>query len=820
MESLARDLRYALTIMARNRGFAATTLLTLALGIGMTTAVFSVVHGVLLKPLPYPGADRLVRVWEEHPGGTPITTDRWISNRTFHAWTERGRTLDVLGGYGTYESTVAVNHDAHRMFGARVSPALLGAVGAKPVAGRLFSADEGEEGRSGVILISHHMWTEAFGSNAQAVGQPVRVDGESRTIVGVLASDFYFPDRRARFWLPYVVPRVSADPQLSQRTSALSAIARVAAGATAAQVEAEGTLYARSVPVTMATQLLFGKGGPPSVHAVSLASDMTASVRPALLVLAAAVGCILLIACINVANLFLSRGVARQRELALRAAIGAGATRLVRQLLTEAVVFSVAGGILGLALAWAFVRLLPHLAPAQFPRVDDVRIDPQVLLAAAGAVLLTTLASGLLPAIRGARFDVFGSLHGGDGAVAGGFRGRRARRTRDVLLLVEAAFAVTLLVCAGLLARSFVRLIHVDPGYAPEHVLTVRVHMPTGATPDRVAGFIETAVAALRAAPGVRAAGASNMMPLVPMTAMGTFTLPADARRDTPTQTRQLSYTVTPGYGEAIGLRLRQGRLFDHLDVSSGVRAMIVNDEFARRYLDNAPAIGLRFRNLFPTDANRETEIIGVVGTVLKDGHDRRPEPEVYFVQGPPESRIAGAVNFVVRTAAEPALLAPMVRKTIGSIDRAVIIERVEPLTDRLSVSVAQPRFAATVVVIFAVTALALASIGLYGVLSYAVSQRRRELSLRAALGASRGHMLRLVIGEGLSVTAAGLAVGLAAAAALTRWMQSILFGVTPLDAVSFTAAPVILMIVAFGACLRPALRAARSEPAAALRSE
>jgi ABC-type antimicrobial peptide transport system permease subunit len=449
----------------------------------------------------------------------------------------------------------------------------------------------------------------------------VVVDGDPNTIVGVLAAGFAFPDRRARFWTPYIVQRVSADPAQSRRTSGLSAIARLAPGATAAQVEAEGTAAARSVPITMSTQLLFGKGGPPIVHARPLIADMTGDVKPALVLLAAAVACVLLIACANIANLFLSRGIARQRELAVRAAIGAGRGRLARQLLIESFVLSAGGGLLGLALAGSLLRLAVILAPARFPRLDDVQIDASVMAFAAVASVVTALVSGLVPALRGARFDLAASLHGGDGATAGGFRGLRARRMRDGLLVAESAFAVMLIVGA-------------------------------------------------------------------------------------------------------------------------------------------------------------------------------------------------------MRTAGDPAALAALLRKTIRDVDRTVIVERVEPLADQVSTSMAQPRFATSVLITFAVVALALASVGLYGVLSYAVSQRRRELGLRAALGAGRGDLVALVLREGLLVTALGLALGLAGAAALTRVMQGLLFGVAPLDAVSFAAAPAMLVPVAIVACLLPAYRAARIDPAEALRAE
>jgi putative ABC transport system permease protein len=527
-----------------------------------------------------------------------------------------------------------------------------------------------------------------------------------------------------------------------------------------------------------------------------------------------------LIACANVANLLLSRGVARERELAVRAAIGAGRRRLARQLITEAALFAVLGTIGGLGITWALVRVLPAMAPARFPRLEDIHVDIRVLALAAASALVATLVSGVLPAIRGARLDVFESLHGGGAASGGGSRGSRVSRYRDILLGSEAAFAALLLVGAALFARSLIRLTHVDAGYTADHVLTARALLPRSASPDRAALLIDRVLTASRSLPGVSAAGAGTMMPLLPNTAMTSFTIPAAVSADGVIQARQITYVVTPGYAEAVGLRLQQGRLFNEGDVGAGIRPMVVNDEFVRRYFPNATVIGRRFRNLYPSDPPMDTEIIGVVGAVLKDGNDRRPEPEVYFVHGTGNRRIVGAVNFVMRTSVDPSTLAAAVRAVIHDTDSTATIGTIEPLADRLSVSIAQPRFATTVLIAFAGTALLLASIGLYGVLSYAVSQRRRELGVRAALGASRAQLLYLVVTEGLSVTLIGLVVGLVASAALTRYMQAALFGVGPLDPTSFVAAPVALMVVAMAACLRPAIRAASVDPAGALRTE
>jgi putative ABC transport system permease protein len=816
---LVDDAKYGLRMMRRHPSFSVSALLTLALGIGATSTVFSVVYGVLLRPLPYPSAERLVRVWEEHPGGTTMGGERWISNRTYWAWSERPRTIDVLGAYGTFAATIRVGDDDVSVFGAQVSPALMPALGVAPLAGRLFTAGEAEEGANRVVLLGEALWVERFNRDSGIIGRTVRIEGEPHTVIGVLPRRFQFPSADETFWRPYIIARVSTDPEQAQRTSGMTAMARLAPGSTAAQVEAEGTALARSVPVTMATKALFGVGGPPVVHVQPLAADMTGRVRPVLLVLAAAVGALLLIACANVANMFLTRGLARQREFAVRASIGAGRSRLVRQLLTETFVLSVGGAILGLFLAWLLLRITPLIAPAQFPRLADVYLDRQALAFTAGATLMTTLLSGLLPALRGARFNVAASLRGGSGATAGGFHGPRDRRLRDVLLVAESAFALMLIVAAMLLVRSFVSLTSVDPGYRPERVVTAHVMMPHGSKPDRSDRFTSEALSRVRALAGVASAGAGNMMPMFPRQAVATFPLPDPSGVSPEVTARATSYMITPGYIEALGVRLRAGRSFDESDVQSGTRAMLVNELFARRYLGPGPVVGRRFTNLFRRiDKGVVTEIVGVVAPMLKDGNDSEPQSEVYFVAKPQRNALGQSVSFVARTTGDPRALVAAVRAELRDLDRDVIIDSVQPLTVPLAASVAQPRFATATVTTFALLALILASIGLYGVLSYAVSQRGRELGVRAALGASRSSLLGLVLREGLVVATCGVVLGIGGAAAISRLMQGALFGVTPLDPISFAMAPAVLLPVAFAACLVPALRASRIGPAEALR--
>jgi putative ABC transport system permease protein len=550
-----------------------------------------------------------------------------------------------------------------------------------------------------------------------------------------------------------------------------------------------------------------------------MVDEMTSTIRPALLVLAAGVVCVLLIACANVANLFMARGVTRERELAVRAAVGASASRLARQLVTESLVLSTAGGALGLGLAWTLVRLAQTTAARDFPRLDAIRLDAPVLAFTIATTLFTAIAAGIAPALRGSRFNLAESLHGGDGATAGGFRGIRARRMRDGLLAAEAAFAVLLLVAATLLARSFVRLTHVDAGYTPDRVLAVQVDVPGGngdGRATRTQRLVEMLVERLRTMPGVVAAGAGNMAPLDNATMISGFPSPWTAPGAQPTNARAVSYIVTPGYQEALGLRVRQGRLFVDADLASGTRAWVVNEEFARLYLPPQP-LGYRFEQ--PTDGGtRSVEIVGIVANVLKDGNDRKPQPDMYVVNRD-RAEFGSRFELVVRSSGAPSSLAAGVRAAVHDALPAAAIETA-PLSQRVAASVDQPRFATTVLVTFAIVALALASVGLYGVLSYSVSQRHRELGMRAALGAGKADLVRLVVREGLAAAALGLALGMMAAAGLTRLMQGVLFGVAPLDPISFAAAPFVLTIVALLACVLPARRAASTDPAEALRSE
>ena len=808
------DLRSALRMFRQQPAFAVTALLTLALGIGANTAIFSIVYGVLMRPLPYPQPEQLVRLYEEHPGGTSPLGMKWISDITLDAW-RSGKSLSQVAIYSSYIETVG-RTEPERWRSGVVSPPLFPMLRVTPVLGRFFDERETVEGADAVVVLSHRLWRERYSGSADAIGQSLWIDGRAYQIVGVAPAGFSFPHPDVQYWRPYVLPSL-VGPSGQQRIRVMQAMARLAEGVTAEQAAAEGTAAARSVPRPPSAFMMFGQGGPVVVHVTGFVDELTRGIRPALIVLSIGVGLVLLIACANVANLFLSRGVVRQRELAVRAALGAGRGRLMRQLLTESLVIAVLGGAFGLLLANGLVQVLPVVAPSGIPRLDNVHLDRLALVFAVVATLATAVLSGALPAIKGSRTGLAGAM--GDGDVRS--TGSAARRLRGGLLVAEAALAVVLLVGAALLIRSFIRLTSVDAGYSAENVLTAQVIVPAvpeGIMPPDTA---EAILARVRALPGVITAGAANMAPLVPVSAIRMLTLPERTAAGEPIQARATAWTVTTGFAESLGLRLKAGRLFTAADASDPANLVIVNEEFVRLYWsDGRPVVGRRYDGVFGP-RGQQTEVVGIVANTLKDGLDRQAEPEIYTLRKPgPQVGLGRSLNLVVRADRNPAALARDIRRVVLDLEPRAAFDEVSPLTAKIAASVAEPRFSASVLAGFAGLAVLLAAIGLYGVLSYGVSERRREMGVRAAMGASRRQLVGLIVREGLGVVLLGLLVGLAGAAALSRLMQGLLFGVTSLDLWVYLAAPAILVLVATLACLIPARRAAAVDPVEALRCE
>jgi predicted permease len=799
VSNLLQDARYALRQMAGAPAFALAAVATLALAIGANTAIFSVVYGVLLRPLPYRDADRLVRLFEEHPGGAPLVRDAVLSNLTVEAWSQP-QSIERLAAYSGRAYSLAIGGEVQRVRGAAVSPAMFDLLGAVPAAGRFFADDEARDGANQVVVLSHGAWERRFSADPSAIGSTVRVDGRPHVVVGVAPRWLYFPDRQAELWTPYVLA-----PSSKGNTSILWAIARIRPGATLAQVEAEGTAAARSVTRPISATLMFGEGGPVQVRARLMADQMTARIKPALILMAAGVALVMLIACANVASLLLARGLARRRELAVRAALGAGRVRLAAQVITESLLLALAGGSLGVLLAWGLTRAIPAVVPESFPRVEDVQVDWRVLLFALSASTLAGVLAGVLPAVRGTA-SLTPALRLDDGRSVG----PRGDRLRSLLLAVEAAVGVVLLVAASLLIRSFVALVSVDAGYDPANLLVARVYREAAgqADPARSEQFVNALVERLRSAPGVAAAGAGNMMPLGESSYISGFELPGAGPSGETVKVRAHVYVITPGYAEALGLRLREGRFFDTSDQGLGSTRVIANEALVRTYLKaRGPHIGTAFKG----------GLVGIVDNVLREGLDAAPQPAIYLPHGGDQG-IRREVNVLIRTTGDPVEVVPFLRTAVRDLDPTAALGEVGPMAGQIARSIAQPRFAAVAITSFAVLALLLAAAGLYGVLSYHVSQRRREIGVRAALGASPGKLLTLVLRQGLGVTVAGVAAGIVASALLAPLMRGLLFGIQPVDVASFVVAPLVLLAVGIAACLLPARRAATVDPADVLR--
>jgi putative ABC transport system permease protein len=810
MSTLQSELRQALRSLRHGGTSTAAAFLTLALGLGLTTALIAVIDAVLLRPLPYPDSEQLVLV-SEHRSGATNRIDGIVSAATVAAW-HSARTIEGPAPYNNRGFLWTTSDGAERVSGGKLSPGVLPILRVQPFLGRFFRPSEEEAGQDGVVVLSHRFWLERFGGRADAIGTHMRLDARDYEIVGVAPPGFAFPTAEARLWTPEVrfVP-TPGKPEVR----VFPAIARLRPGASMQQATAEGTAASRGVSRSFVDDLLFGKGGPMDVELVRMLDEAVSTVKPALVAAGAGVVLLLLVACANVANLLLAAGVARRRELAVRAALGASRAQLLRLMLLEHAALAAAG--LGAAwfIAVLLVDALPLVAPAGFPRLDTVAVTARVMAASGGAAAIAVLLAGVLPAWRGSRGQVTAALKDDDGRSAG----ETSARLRTTLLVVEAALALVLVVGALLLARSVDRLQRVDAGYDASNVLSARIELsgPEDA-PDagaRRAALVDGVLRRVRALPGVRAAGAGNMAPFGDSITLTSFDLPGGGDRAAEAD----SHIVTPGFAEALRLRLIEGRAFTPFDPVRG-GPVLVNETFARRYLnDGRPVAGRPFPITTEDGQAPASLIAGVVRDIRPAGPRSEPRAEIYQLAGP-DRPIGGAIELVIRNDGDPLSLVPALRDIVRSEDRGAAVHTIGTLAGRLSTSIASPRFFAIVIAVFASLALTLAAIGLYGVLSYTVTLRRRELGIRAALGASRSDLLRLVVRQGLAATAAGLALGTALSLGAAWLMRSLLFGVEPTDVPSYLGAAAALLAVALAACLLPARRAAASDPSVALTQE
>lgn len=824
MRSVWHDARYGLRLLRREPGFALVAMLTIALGVGATTMLFGVANGVLLKPLPWAEADRLVQITETRQGHAARLRGT-ITNGTFLAWRDDSSMLEGIGGYGaTVVTAVAGDGEPVRLKVGHVTPSLFGVLKVHPLRGRLFQSEEAPMGSTGrmpaasSLILSYGLWQQWFGGLDDAIGRTVQMDGLTVSVVGVMPRDFSFPDPETHAWIPMPVGSVNADGG-GRRMSIFSALARMKPGVTPAQVAAEGTARARGAPDPgLAAVAMFGSSGPPEIAAMPAVEAMTADVKPAILVLLAAVVLLLATATANVGSLQLARATTRRREIAIRAAIGAGAARIARQLVVESALLGIGGGVAGLCVVAALSRALPSLLPADFPRVADIVIDGRVLLFGLAASLVTSVVCGLLPALQARRLDLVGALaDGGAGATAGLWR-TTAGRWRAVIMAGQVAVACVLLVGASLLTRSFTALMSADRGYDPANVLTARVDLPAAYTAPRRVAFVDAIVERLRAVPGVTHAAAGNALPLLSLGGSFAFTMPSPRDPAVRQSVQTITRVVSPDYFRTLRLRIVQGRALGDADTPTSRAVIVVNRSFARQYLGTTP-IGSRVPLSFG-EGKPDCDVVGVVDDMRQADVTEPPTPELFASYRQMPARLTNApLILAVRTIGDPAAAIPMLRAAVREQDRLLAVDSIMTLDERVTTSLSRPRTYAALLGGFAFGALAIAGVGLFGMLSYGVAQRSREIGVRTALGAQPRDIVALVLRQGIMMAGAGLAVGLAAAGIAVKVLSTFLYGVTTHDVVSFTGVPIVLGIVTAVACVVPARRAARVDPLAMLRS-
>ena len=854
METLLRDVRQAVRTLARQRGFTLAALTTLALGIGANAAMFSIVYDLILRPLPYPDSDAIVRVGQLPAGMSRSTLA--LNNYSMRLLLEEAESFEQLAAYTPLQADWAVREGSVRLQGMAVSPALFPLLRARPHLGRLFAEHEAREGADRVVLLSYDAWVTRFGADPDVVGTVLEIGGVTRAVVGVLAPGFYFPSPDTEIWTPLVLPplELPASPGADGQDSrtfvfvSVSGLGRLRADVSPEQAEAEaGTLLERR-----GDPLLGGSrgrdpeaGGAPAfeTRVIRLQEEMTAEYRPALFALSGATALVLLIGCFNVAGLLLARGVSRQRALAVCAALGASRGRLLRQLLTESVILGLGGGTLGLGVAAAVLGAVPALIPGDVARLDGVSVGGEVLAFTLGLSTLVGLAFGAVPAFQWSRVQLARVLHEGSARAAGGFRVLRANRTRAVLAVAQVALALMLLVGAGLLLRSFVALVTVDRGYDPANVITARTLNPDarlrpGVMSREAREAVETAnrrfhaalldgMVRLAALSATTAVGLSSNVPLAPG---GMMQVPLRvAGRPAPADPRQAPRTTvqvaSPGWFEVLRLRLRTGRFPTRLDGAGGPGVVVVNETLAREVFGGEPAVGQRLLLSRPWGGGEESwEIVGVIADLVygnAPAGESAPELFVPWNQADRAPVSFFGMSFVsVRTAGDPLAVVPFLREFVTEAYPGATVVDVMTMDARLAAVFVQPRFYAVLVGGFAALALLLASFGVYGLLSYTVAQRRGEIGIRMALGATRGSIVALVVGQGALLVIGGTAAGMLGAVASSRLIESFLVGIEARDALTFAAAPLVLGGVALVACWLPARRATRVDPMAALRVE
>jgi putative ABC transport system permease protein len=817
LDILLQDLRYGIRTLARNPSFSVIAVLTLALGIGANTTMFTVVNGVLLKPLPYPEPDRLLMLWETQLSDNSLGT---VAPANFYDWREQTHSFAKMAALDPYPDFILNGYgEPQRLAGAAVSADFFSLLGVRMALGRDFLSKEDQPGQSQVVVLSYLTWQRDFGGRADIVGKQLDLNNTGYIVIGVLPRDFSLVSKAADFqarnrfdlWTPLALP---SPPEPWQRgTHPLGVFGRLKPGIGVKQAQADLDRVANNLQ-----RLYPGADKGRGIAAIPLKQHVVANVRPALFALLTAVGLVLLIACANIGNLLLTRAAARQQEMSLRTALGASGRRLARQLCTESMVLVMLGGFLGLVVAMVAVPAIVRHLPADLPRVSEIAVDGRVLAFTSVVSLFAGVAFGLVPLLQTQRVDTGASLKGGRGVLTG------HSYLRSALIVGQVAIALILLVGAGLMTKSFWTLLQVSPGFETEHILTARLSLPpqylngykfgTGQH-RRISAFQRELLEHVRAISGVQSAAFTAYLPLSGVDNSWDFDI--ESRPPNPPGVHDLmNYRpVSADFFRTMGIPVQRGRAFQAADNEDAPLVVIVNESMARTFWHHQSPVGQRLR----FSEGKWRMIVGIVADVHHEALATKPEPEMYlpYAQVP---NVEARPTIVVRTSAEPAALIKALRKALAEVDSSVPVDQIEPMQQIVSASVSQSRFRTAVLFVFALLALFVAAIGLYGVMSYLVGQRMPEFGVRMAVGASSGAVLRLVLGNAAKLVGIGIGIGLVSAALLTRLISSLLYGVASFDAATLAGVSIFLAVVALLASYIPAHRAAKADPIQCLRYE
>jgi predicted permease len=820
LEQLLRDIRYGLRAMRRNPGFTAVAVVALALGIGANSAIFTAVNAILLRPLGYRDPERLVVILNHGRG--PVAPANFVD------WKAQSRSFENMGAADYWTPDLTGTDHPEKVWGLRMTADVLPLLGVAPAMGRVFDASEDQPGSELEVVLSYKLWQRQFGGDKNILGRQMQLDNRTYTVIGVMPAGFNF----APFWATHAelyAPLALGARAFKRGGNSLRVFARLKPDVTLEQARAEfAGITARleqQYPGTNKNQLI-----------VPLKEKVVGDIRPALLTLLCAVGLVLLIACANVAHMLLARAAARTHEVAVRAALGAGRMRLIRQFLTESLMLAFLGGALGLALAYWGVRAMVRFGPSQIPMLDTLALDWRVVGVTFAAALVTGVLFGLAPAFQASRFDPAESLKEGGRS---GSDGAARQRVRSLLVVTEFALSLMLLIGAGLLLRSFVALQAIDPGFRPDHLLTMVVSIgglknvstvmfaPRDAASDaasgRAADFYQRTLARVRAVPGVESAGMTNHLPLAgdlwgfPFWIEGR---PLPHPGEEPDAAFRLAL---PGYLETMQMPILRGRTIAASDTAAGPGVVVINECFAQQHWPGEDAVGKRItidNTATATTPPRWLTVVGITKNAVRSDWSEPPEDEFFLPYLQNAATMGHYMTLVVRTPGDPAALTSAIESAIWDVDRNITVSEVQTMNAVIESANAEPRFNMALLAVFAMVAMILAAVGIYGVMSYAVARRRREIGIRLALGARPDEILRLITGQGMILALSGTAAGIAGALALTRLMTKLLYGVAPADPVTFLVVPLVLTAAALAACLIPALRAARISPMSALRYE